>query len=740
MKKTILFILLLACSLIVAVAQNPVPIAQARLTPTGGTVTIQGIVLNGPELGIIRYLQDSTGGLAIYDATKTYMQRGDLVQVTGVMAPYNQLLELVSITNDTVLSTGNALPAPVVITPSQFGEIHESVMIRINDATFTTSGGTFSGNTNYNIISNGQQAQIRIVNGNPLVGQLIPTAQVDLVGIGSQFSYSNPTAGYQMMLRDPQDIISNIAINFTSPVTVSNITTTGFNLAWSTNIDGTTGLLYGSTPALGSVITNPTLTLNHTLSFTGAQPAAIIYARAFSVHGTDTAFSGMNVYATQSLSSGDIKVYFTGSVDHSYSTGVNAVQLNNLMDDTLIAYINRADKTIDLAIYSFGTQNLSNIAAALNAAHNRGVDVRVVYCGTTANLGIQSLYPAIGKMKSPTSSEYAIMHNKFMIFDAHHTDPNRSIVWMGSMNWTETCINNYPNNVVIVQDQSLAKGYTLEFEEMFGSTGLQPDSSQSRFGPYKTNNTPHEFVIGGRRVKSFFSPSDGVNAEIIRHIESAQHQVFVNTMLITRSDIAYALRDQHLAQKDVRVLVNNDGDCTQLVVDVLGQNLGSNFREFGESHILHHKLMMVDPLNPGPGTLVWTGSHNWSNAADQRNDENTLVIYDTTIANLYYQEFMKRWGLAVPLAVAQSPSPQLQIQLFPNPSNDGNFTLQTTTMTGGLGKVIVTGVDGRNHWIREIDIPAGSHQFRFSEQLSPGLYLLRVITTEGGSTLKFMVQ
>lgn len=739
MKRINFLITLLIAAIFQSMAQNPVPIAQARLTPTGGTVTIQGVVLNGPELGIIRYLQDSTGGLAIYDATKTYMQRGDLVQVTGVMQPYNQLLELVSITNDTVLSTGNPLPAPVLITPSQFGEIHESVMIRINDATFTTSGGTFSGNTNYNIISNGQQAQIRIVNGNPLVGQLIPTTQVDLIGIGSQFSYSNPTAGYQMMLRDPQDIISNIAITFTSPVTVSNITTTGFDLDWTTNIAGSTGVQYGTTPALGQVMTNSVQGTNHQVSLTGLQPAAMVYAKAFSVHGTDTAFSGLNVYATQSLSSGDIKVYFTGSADHSYSTGVNAVQLNNLLDDTLIAYINRADKTIDLAIYSFGTQNISNIAAALNAAHTRGVDVRVVYCGTTANLGIQSLYPAIGKMKSPTSSEYAIMHNKFIIFDANHTDPNLPIVWTGSMNWTETCINNNANNVVIVQDQSLARGYTLEFEEMFGSTGLQPDSSQSRFGPYKTNNTPHEFVIGGRRVKSFFSPSDGVNGEIIRHIESAQHQVFVNTMLITRSDIAYALRDQHLAQKDVKVLVNNDADCTQLVVDVLGSNLGANFREFGESHTLHHKAMLIDALNPGPSTLVWTGSHNWSNAADQRNDENTLVIYDTTIANLYYQEFMKRWGLAIPLAISEKQAAQLSVQLFPNPSPGGIFTLETTAIFEGSGVLMITGIDGRLYRMRNISIPAGLHQQKFNEPLSPGIYLIHLQTVEGTLTKKLIV-
>jgi phosphatidylserine/phosphatidylglycerophosphate/cardiolipin synthase-like enzyme len=740
MKRTILVFGFLLMGIGVLLSQNPVPIAQARLTPIGDTVTISGVVLNGSELGVIRYIQDPTGGLAIYDGAMTYLLKGDSVVLTGIMDNYNQLLELRNIHNVTVISQGNPLPVPQVITPAQFGEIHESVMIRINTATFVNPGGTFSGNTNYNISSGGQQAQIRITNGSPLVGQLIPSTQVDLVGIGSQFSYSNPNAGYQMLLRDQQDIISNLAITFTSPVSVSNITTSSFNLAWTTNIAGTSGIFYGPTPALGSHAAQPGTSANHSIAVTGANPADIVYVKPFSVLSGDTAFAGTNVYATQSLSTGEIKVYFTSTVDHSFSTGVNAIQLNDLLDDTLIAYINRAEESIDLAIYNFNTQNISNIAAALNIAHGRGVDIRAVYDGSTANLGIGSLLPAIGKIASPTSSEYGIMHNKFMIFDAFHTDPTKPVVWTGSMNWTETCINQYANNVVIIQDQSLAKAYTLEFEEMFGSTGLQPNPLEARFGPYKTNNTPHEFVIGGKRVKSFFSPSDGVNAQIINHINDAMGQVFVNTMLITRSDIAYALRDKKLAQKDVRVIVNNDGDCTQLVVDVLKDNLGADFKEFGESYILHNKLMIIDPNPPvGADPLVWTGSHNWSNAADQRNDENTLVIHDLEIANLYLQEFMKRWSLGVPLKVISYPANEIRTMVYPNPS-EGEFILQIQSGVSGYGSVNVYSISGQMVFGKDFYVSSGDHELKLTPDLPAGIYLLRVNTPAGTSTGKLVIR
>jgi hypothetical protein len=53
--------------------------------------------------------------------------------------------------------------------------------------------------------------------------------------------------------------------------------------------------------------------------------------------------------------------------------------------------------------------------------------------------------------------------------------------------------------------------------------------------------------------------------------------------------------------------------------------------------------MVVDQNAPTSDPLVFTGSHNWSAAADNDNDENTLIIHDATIANIYYQNFVKRF-------------------------------------------------------------------------------------------------
>jgi phosphatidylserine/phosphatidylglycerophosphate/cardiolipin synthase-like enzyme len=53
---------------------------------------------------------------------------------------------------------------------------------------------------------------------------------------------------------------------------------------------------------------------------------------------------------------------------------------------------------------------------------------------------------------------------------------------------------------------------------------------------------------------------------------------------------------------------------------------------------MHHKFMVVD------GGIVVTGSYNWSHAAEERNDENLIVILNPDIATLYEAEFDRIWS------------------------------------------------------------------------------------------------
>ncbi len=619
-----------------------VSISNARALGPGSNVKIKGIITNGSELGTIRYMQDTTGGMAVYNYNfgQTVI-RGDSVTVSGTIKNYNNLLELDPVSSWIVDSSGNALPSPVVITPSQLGESYESQLVKIEKVTFADGGNAFSSGT-YTFSGNAQSGIVYVRSGHPLIGEVIPSGEVSLTGICHQH-YST----YELLLRDKNDILLGNSINLTSPVTLTGLSQSGFTLHWTTDMPGTSEIKYGNTPGLElGILTDATNTTNHNFVMTGRSPSEILYIQAFSTDGSDTAFSSIRTYITQSASTGAMIAYFNRTLDLSVSAGTDAIQLDQTIDDTLIRYIDRAKYTIDLAIYNFNNTGISNISTALNNAHGRGVEVRIVYDSNTDNAGISQIDGAIGKITSPVSNypDYGIMHNKFVVFDANSPDTDDAIVWTGSTNFTSGQINTDPNNVIIIQDQSLAKTYRLEFDEMFGSSGLQPDPAKSKFGPDKTDNTPHEFIIGGKRVECYFSPSDGTNSKILTSINSANTDLSVATMIPTRTDLGYAIRDRAGAGVTGKVLVNNDSDPNmQTNVNTLSAALGTNFRKSGESGIMHHKYLIVDQSDTGSDPLVLTGSHNWSNSAEYRNDENTVVIHDSTIANIYYQEFSERF-------------------------------------------------------------------------------------------------
>lgn len=736
MKKLIPIILL---STLCLGSKGQISIEEARNAGAGASVTVTGVVLNGDELGPIRYIQDETAAIAVYPGSGSVpleAVRGDIITVSGTNKIWNELLEIDGLTSVEVVSSGNPLPEPVVITPDQMGSNLEGQLIRFENVTFVNASETFAGDKNYNVSYEGKQGEVRIYRDSPIVGSIIPTDTVNLTGICSRF-YST----FQMLPRDLDDIQHTSPIYFTEIPTISNLTQSGFDLGWETNIKGSTEILYGNTPALerGHILI-PGDTTIHEVSISGAAASELFYIKFISVTGSDSATTKIpKVYITQSESSGDMKAYFNREVENSVSTGVNALFVYRALDDTLINYINRAQESIDFTIYNYNLVEVSNITAALNAAHARGVRVRVIHDGKENNSGFNNLDPAIGKMISPVGyPTYGIMHNKFIVFDASHSDPDIPIVWTGSTNFTDSQVNVDPNSVIIVQDKSLALAYTLEFNEMFGSMGAQPDENNALFGRFKKDNTPHEFIIGGKQVECYFSPSDNVHTKIKETLNLAKKDISVATMLITKSDIGYVLRDQHEAGVTVRVLVNTKSNCSPYVVSSLEESLGSMFLETSETGIMHHKYMLIDRTGQEP--ILWVGCHNWSSSADVINDENTLVVHDATLVNIYYQEFYKRFSASGGSVGLQSWEPDGSTwQVFPNPVQQELRILydgQSPIKTG----IELYNLNGQRLMSLERIMSPGIINLELPDVIRSGLYILRIRSGKQVETIKLMVE
>ena len=592
-------------------------------------------------------------------------------------------------------------------------------------------GGTFSSNSPYSFIANGETSTIFVRSNHPLIGTIIPSGLVTLVGITSQYSYTGPSTGYQLLCRDTNDIILSTDIQMTSTITESNISTTAITFSWTTSLAGSSEIMYGNTTALGSTAAGTGGSTAHSVSLASLTASEILYVKAFSVDGTDTAFSPIKTFITQSTSSGDIKAYFNSEVDNTVSSGTDAIYLPNAIDDTLIAYINRATESVDFTMYNFNEDGLSSISSALNAAHTRGVTVRVIFDGSANNSGIQNLLSEIKKVGSPTDSEYGIMHNKFIIIDANSADANTPLVWTGGTNMTDGQVNTDPNTVIIVQDKSLALAFTLEFDEMFGSTTAIPDMSNIKFGIYKTDNTPHNFIIDGKDVQCFFSPSDGTNSQILNTIDNADQNMSIATMLITRSDLAYALEDAvNNRSVALQILVNSEGQCSATVWALLSTLLGDDLQDDAEmSGIMHHKYMLADEGTTSSPTLL-VGSHNWSNSANNKNDENTLIFHDNqTLANIYYQAFKKRFDQNKIVGIMENGFAK-SATVYPNPNN-GQFTIEIDATQSMDLEINIHDLSGRKVWNSNDNATIGKNQIIInSKGLAAGTYLIQVISNE----------
>lgn len=464
--------------------------------------------------------------------------------------------------------------------------------------------------------------------------------------------------------------------------------------------------------------------------------------------------AGLAMLSSTAFAGDKIKVYFNHTVDNSVSTGTNAINLNGKIDDTLAAYINRAKYTLDIAVYNFTSTStgLATVFNAVNNAYTRGVKVRWIYNGTsaTANTGLSSVNSAIPKLASPSdtgSSPYGIMHNKFMVIDANSPDPNDAVVWTGSTNWSVAQFDYDYDNVVILQDSALAHVYRAEFNMMWGDTGMTPNNSLSKFGPFKTDLGRHNFTIDGKQVELYFSPSDNTNSHIASTINTADKDLYFGLYIVTDGTDANNI-----------ITRKNNGVYVAGIIDAYGQTASgteypallsaltsTNLKGYnGGSNIYHNKYLIVDPSDVCSDPLVLTGSHNWTSSANTKNDENTLIIHDASVANQFYQSFRADFtylggtlsSITGCTTSVTGPVTTGNISVYPNPA-DGDIHVNVAMLAGGKIDIDLITVTGKIINLYSGDAQPGTFTGVYSKP-DAGLYTLRVRTAEGPAYYKLV--
>ena len=634
-----------------------ISIEEARNTSLGTEVTVQGIVTTGDELGVIRYMQDETAGIAVYPGNGSVdgfevVKAGDEILVSGVLIDFNGLLEISPVTGFSIVSTDNALPEPLAINPDDLGESIEGQLVRIECSVFQTSANSFSGNQLYNLNHyTGSTFTLYLGNNHPLEGSAIPNEGVDLVGIASAFN--DP----QLLVRSASDLQSGPCFFILDGPKATEITNSSFRVEWTTNEPSNTIVRYGIDPGQLTELQGATNTVDHAITIEGLEPATFYWLEAVSVQNGVEAKSPLRPFTTASNSSGDIQVYFNQSTNPDVSDGTfPAASSFEDTEDALKDRIDAATETIDVMMYNTSRDWLVD---ALEDAVDRGVRVRYIADDQTTNSALS------GSIDFPVlegNDGNALMHNKVFIIDAASVD--QSYLIMGSMNMTYNNVITDPNNTVFIQDQAIAKAYTWEFNEMWGSETETPNLALSRFGVDKTHNTPIYFNVAGTPVELYFAPTDPTSDAILENLASADDEAILALLLLTQNRIGDLLVDLHDAGIRIRGLIENISDPGSEFFYL--QSEGVNVQAHDELTQFHHKYAIVDADLPSSDPLVITGSYNWTNAAETRNDENTLVIHDADIANQFLQEFSARWGEST--AVIETLAGVSGWEVSPNPS------------------------------------------------------------------------
>jgi phosphatidylserine/phosphatidylglycerophosphate/cardiolipin synthase-like enzyme len=303
------------------------------------------------------------------------------------------------------------------------------------------------------------------------------------------------------------------------------------------------------------------------------------------------------------------ELYFTDPTSPLSPQGTGGV------DGPLVDAIDGGRLSIDVAAYSL---SLNSVRNALLRAHDRGVTVRVVMESTNMDrsdpqIMIEAGIPIIG------DNRQGLMHDKFLVID-------KSEVWLGAMNFTDSGTYEDNNNLMRIHSTKIAENYSVEFNEMF---------EDNKFGPDVIAKTPNPTItIDDTRIDTYFSPDDGVLNALVSLLSGAEESIHFLAFSFTSNDLGAIVREKAEAGLTVAGVMDQEQ---------ISSNQGTEYDPFKQADLdvridgnagqMHHKVFIVDEK------IVVLGSYNFSQSAEERNDENTIIVYNELIAEQFMLEF-----------------------------------------------------------------------------------------------------
>ncbi|MDX1664544.1 MAG: phospholipase D-like domain-containing protein [Candidatus Promineifilaceae bacterium] len=294
------------------------------------------------------------------------------------------------------------------------------------------------------------------------------------------------------------------------------------------------------------------------------------------------------------------------------------------VDEVIAADLLMATERVDVAAFDLDAEP---IVEALVALKQNGVDVRVVT--DEDNEALSSIRRLRRHGISVIADERsALMHNKFVVIDDR-------IVWTGSLNFTTNGAYCNNNNVVRIDEPLLAANYRAEMDEMV---------EQRAFGPTSPVATPNERLqIGDTLLENYFAPEIEVAPRLVELVANAEEEILFMAFSFTHDALGQAMIDAAATGIPVRGVFETVGSETEFSVypSMASSVLPTiSVRQDGNARLMHHKVIVLDR------ETVVLGSFNFTASANDRNDENVLIVHDPTFTSYFVEEFDLVWDEA----------------------------------------------------------------------------------------------
>ena len=297
----------------------------------------------------------------------------------------------------------------------------------------------------------------------------------------------------------------------------------------------------------------------------------------------------------------------------------------------LVKNFNSVQKSADIALY--GWADVPKLKIAIENAIKRGVKVRVIYDTQTSNNNYYPETENLLKIIIEKRSDHIegnskltnhLMHNKFIVFD-------NKMVYTGSMNFSITGLSGFNQNAVIILNSAdIAKLYTSEFEQMFNG----------KFHTLKTTAQKNSFRLSdGSRIEIYFSPQDkGLTRAVLPLVKNAKKYIYIPAFLITHKPLTNALIESHKKGVDVKIILDATSIGTRNSALSLLRQAGIPVKLENYAGKMHSKSMIIDDK------YIITGSANFSNSGENKNDENQIIIENSKLAKFYREFFRYLWA------------------------------------------------------------------------------------------------